>query len=216
VQLYQKYSRGGSYLEVGANIGTDTVLAAEFFKTCYLFEPASRCLELLRMNLEINGVVNCKIYPVAAGDIRGSATLYLGEDRNIGGSSLKSENPESREQENVQVVTIDDAMPREITDITYMHIDAEGHDFHILNGAAEFLSRQLQRPLIRVEFFPSALRKHGSKIEEFLAMMNRFQYVPHFMTTGSIVQLSDSILTEFFNLWQRSDGWIDIFLFPGS
>jgi FkbM family methyltransferase len=212
--LFQRSARGGSYLEVGANIGTDTVLASEFFKVCHVFEPSSQNVRLLRKNLELNGVSNFKIYPFAVGERGGEATLYLGEDRNVGGATLKPGNPESRRQEKVEIVTLDQAMPDDVTDITYMHIDTEGHDIQVLKGASKLLARQKQRPVVRIEFAPRALRQHGSEIGELMSIMESNRFIPVISAGGTLAPLSKSILTELFELWKDSQAWIDIYLCP--
>jgi hypothetical protein len=105
-------------------------------------------------------------------------------------------------------------MPPHVRDVTYMHIDTEGHDIQVLKGASEFLSRQHQRPLIRMEFQPRALQMHGSHVSELIEIMERFEYTPKFNASGPMVCLSNAVLSELFTLWLPTDGWIDILLCP--
>jgi FkbM family methyltransferase len=214
ITLYNRYARGGSYVEVGANIGTDTVHASDFFKNCYVFEPSRRNGELLVKNLEVNGISNVRVHRAAVGERDGRGTLYLGEKDNLGAANLKPEDPQSRGTEEVEIVTLDSAIPKEVRDITYVHIDAEGHDIQVLKGGVEFLARQEQRPLIRMEFQPRSLQLHGSEISELIAIMERFGYAPKFVAASHLVSLSKSILSEMFMLWQPTEGWIDILLCP--
>jgi len=214
VELYRRFARGGSFLEVGANIGTDTVHAGDFFKNCYAFEPSSRNIKLLRKNLEVNGISNVRVFQAAVGERRGMAKLYLGEKNNLGGANLNPEDRQSRQSEEVEIVTLDSAMPEDVRDITYIHIDTEGHDIQVLKGAGDFLVRQEHRPMIRMEFQPRALQLHGSDISELITIMDQFQYTPKFNAAGHLVSLSRSILSEMFPLWLPTDGWIDILLCP--
>jgi len=55
---------------------------------------------------------------------------------------------------------------------------------------------------------------HGSDISELIEFIDRFQYTPKFIASGHLVSLSKLVLTELFNLWLPTDGWIDISLCP--
>jgi FkbM family methyltransferase len=214
MNLYANASRGGSFLEVGANIGTDTVLASDFFKNCYAFEPVALHVDLLHKNIELNQVTNIQVFPVAVGDAPGRTKVFLGESHNSGSSSLAPNHPSMSRSEEVEVVTLDTALPETVRDVTFMHIDTEGHDIKVLQGAKKFIQRQLQKPVIRIEFQPRTLALHGSNIAELIGFLDEFRYRAMFNANNNIVPFSYGVLIELFYLWRASDGWIDLLLVP--
>jgi FkbM family methyltransferase len=213
VSLYSQMSRGGSFVEVGANLGTDTVFASDFFKTCYAFEPASRHTAIFRKNLELNNITNIQLFPVAASDHCGTTRLYFGQDHNTGSAALQPNLPGMTRFEDVQMVTLDSALP-DVTDVTFMHIDAEGHDVKVLQGAKNFISRQTQKPFIKMEFQPGTMSLHGSNIAELIGFLDEFKYKVLFNAMNYFVPLTHAMLIEMFYLWRPTHGWIDIYLAP--
>jgi FkbM family methyltransferase len=213
VGLYQQTARGGSFVEVGANIGTDTVLASDFFKNCYAFEPFPRHGNVFRKNMELNEITSAQLFPVAVSDQCGTTKLYFPEKHNTGSAALMPNVPGMDGYLEVPMVTLDSALP-EVTDVTYLHIDAEGHDIKVLQGAKNFIARQTQRPFIKLEFQPGALSLHGSQIADLIAFMDDLQYRAMFNAASYLVPLSTGMLIEMFYSWRSSRGWIDIYLAP--
>jgi len=211
-QTYAQAARGGSFVEVGANLGSDTVIAADFFKTVYAFEPAAANRRLLQKTIELNGLVNVQILPAAVSDKPGRAKFYLKEGDNTAVHSLHPNDPDMKPAEDVDVVTLDTAFDNSVRDVTYLHIDTEGHDIKVLQGGRQFIARQANRPVIRMEFQPRTLAAHGSDVSEIIAFIQEFQYRPFYMAGNFMVPLSETILTEMFRLWRGTQGWIDVFL----
>jgi FkbM family methyltransferase len=209
--LYSWAAKHGSFLEVGANIGSDTALAREYFPTCHAFEPLSQNRELFTKNMALNGITNFVLYPFAVGDRVEKTRLFL---NGSSGNALVQNEPDMQQTEEVDVVTLDAAILTEATNISYLHIDTEGHDIKVLLGARQFIRRQKQRPMIRMEFCPRLLASHGSTIEELLAFIQEFNYTPAMNASIHIGPMSASTLVDFFNLWQSTGAWIDIFLLP--
>jgi FkbM family methyltransferase len=214
VNTYRRAERGGAFLEIGANIGSDTLIACDYFQKCYAIEPSSRNRELFLKNMKLNGVNNVELMPYAIGNQSGMAKLYLGAKNNAGGSALLPNHPGMTQWEEVKVLTLDEAMPLGIEDVTFIHIDTEGHDIKVLQGSKGFLARQKQRPLIRMEFQPRTLAAHGSSVAELIGFIDEMKYRPMFDASKNWVPLSYGILMEMFYLWKMTDGWIDLVLMP--
>lgn len=212
--LYKQASRDGAFLEVGANIGSDTLIASDYFKTCYAFEPSSRNRELFQKNMEINGISHVTLMPFAVAAEIGTARLYLGAKDNAGASALRPNHPGMDKWEEVQVVTLDDGMAPEIQNVTFIHIDTEGHDIKVLQGSKKFLTRQKLKPVIKMEYQPRTLHAHGSNIAELIGFMEEMKYRAYFDASKNWVLLSPGMLIEMFYLWRPTDGWIDILLAP--
>jgi FkbM family methyltransferase len=212
--LYSWAADRGSYIEVGANIGTDSVLAREYFQTCYAFEPLSYNRWLFNKNVERNAVGNIQLFPYAVSDKPGVTRLYIPDTRGVSGCSLKPDAAQGQTYEDVQTVTLDEALPPEITNVSFLQIDTEGHDIKVLRGAKNFIRRQKMPPMIKMEFQPKMLKAHDTGVEEFLAFIEEFHYRPAMNAAATVAPITPRALADFFALWQSSTAWIDVFLLP--
>jgi FkbM family methyltransferase len=120
---------GGLFVDVGANVGTYTIWAAEQGAEVIALEPAADTFELLQENIALNG------YPVkavraAAGDHCGSARFTTGLDA---GNSLAADGPAVTE-----LVTVDSLIGGR--QVAGLKIDVEGFEIDVLRGAAGALA----------------------------------------------------------------------------
>lgn len=133
-------------LEVGANIGYYAMMEARQLTTgkIYALEPDPRNQELLRKNAELNGCGDkLLLFPYAASDKNGTATLFMGKRTNV--SSLVShEYNGGSESIEVKVIKLDD-FP-EIDQIDFIRMDIEGYECRVLDGMREYLATH-KRPL---------------------------------------------------------------------
>ncbi|RZJ03997.1 MAG: FkbM family methyltransferase [Brevundimonas sp.] len=151
-------SDGRTVLEIGANIGTQTLyfIRSGLFDSVISLEPDPRNLELLRLNLRINGLGDrVAVVPAAAGAVAGQLTLRR-DAGNSGGATLRAERlPHAVESEvTVPVVTIDGLVEQGDLDpaaIGLIWMDAEGFEDEILSACTQLLSR---RTPMAFEFTP--------------------------------------------------------------
>lgn len=149
---------GRTVLEIGANIGTQTLyfIRSGLFDSVISLEPDPRNLELLRLNLRINGLGDrVAVVPAAAGAVAGELTLRR-DAGNSGGATLRAERlPHAVESEvTVPVVTIDGLVEQGDLDpaaIGLIWMDAEGFEDEILSACTQLLSR---RTPMAFEFTP--------------------------------------------------------------
>jgi FkbM family methyltransferase len=135
-------------LEIGANIGTQTVyfIRSGAFDSVISLEPDPRNLKLLELNVHINGLTgNVSIIPAAAGAAPGFLTLRR-DAGNSGGATLRAGNlPRDIDSEvMVPVFTIDDLVDRGVIDpeqIGLVWMDAEGFEDEIFSACTHLLSR---------------------------------------------------------------------------
>lgn len=140
-------SDGCTVLEIGANIGTQTLyfIRSGLFDSVISLEPDPRNLELLRLNIQINGLGDkVSVVPAAAGAAAGQLTLRR-DTGNSGGATLRTGRlPHAVESEIiVPVVTIDTLVDRGEIDpetIGLIWMDAEGFEDEILSSCTRLLS----------------------------------------------------------------------------
>jgi FkbM family methyltransferase len=160
-------ARAGTFIDVGANIGTTTVpaLYANGFTRALGLEPEPRNIHMLRINIAINGFTDqVQVLQVAASNTCGTGHLRVFPDR-WGIHEIAAENgAESGSEEKVveiELVTLDSLAEQSLYDADgtgLLWIDAEGHEGHILHGATRLVSEGT--PVI-LEVQPSKLQGQG-------------------------------------------------------
>ncbi|KYG64752.1 hypothetical protein AZI86_11130 [Bdellovibrio bacteriovorus] len=155
----QKYisrvlSNDSVFLDVGANVGIYSVLAAmEGPNTkVYAFEPDSKSRECIQANIDHNGLNNIKIVSEALSDREGTAVFYM-DQNNHGGNSLNKDsipNVETAKKVSVSLTTMDLFVKKEdLKKIDLIKIDVQEHEVEVLNGAIETLKKF--RPIVLIE-----------------------------------------------------------------
>jgi FkbM family methyltransferase len=120
---------GGLFIDVGANVGTYTIWAAELGAEVIALEPAADTFELLQENIALNGYQVTAVQ-AAAGDHCGTAGFTSGLDA---GNRIAPDGPVMTE-----LVTVDSLIGDRR--VTGMKVDVEGFEIDVLRGAARALA----------------------------------------------------------------------------
>jgi len=203
---------GGTLVEVGAHIGTTTLVAADFFHVVYAFEPSPRNIALLKHNIALNEAKNVAVMECALSDCDGRADFFLcGDDRAVC-HSLNSAVARSGQIANVPVFKLDSVI-EDVSDCRLLLIDAEGHDMKVLRGGGTFIDRN--RPVIVIEFAPqfwALCGSNGDQLIEF-ALAHGYRLFGDFGNNFSPV--SQQMVREMFTVWRDTcQAWLDIYLVP--
>ncbi|GAB2896592.1 FkbM family methyltransferase [Streptomyces mayteni] len=162
---------GKTFLDLGANIGSATLLALLRFdaKTALAVEPDPENFVLLQNNLLANGLED-RVTAVrrALSDQPGEVLLALSEKNR--GNHLLTRDPHGLPAEwartiAVQAVTLDDLLVAEGVDpwdVGMCWIDVEGYEGHLLRGASTLLAARV--PTV-AEFWPYGLELSGGHDE---------------------------------------------------
>jgi FkbM family methyltransferase len=153
-----------TFLDVGANIGTSTVLAFRRFHAydAVAFEPHPKNFRFLRCNLVANDISE-KTRPVqsALSDRCGSIHLQVSSDNSGDHRVRLDQAPGLGDSIDVPVTTLDRAgsdLDLDYDRIGLAWIDIQGHEGHMLAGASSLLARGT--PTV-VEYSPLLLRQAG-------------------------------------------------------
>jgi FkbM family methyltransferase len=169
-------------LEIGANIGTETVslLMRHGVKRVVAFEPDAENVRFLRANLALNGVQDrVAIYEMALSDTDGTVVLERSKDnwgdhRVRAGDSFGPDlhGEELRTTTEVKARRLDslvDAGEVDLDEIDLVWMDAQGHEGHILSGAERLLAARV--PIV-AEYWPYGLARVGA-LDRFHALIAR-------------------------------------------
>jgi FkbM family methyltransferase len=143
---------GGTFVDVGANVGLVSLLVADRVKHAILFEPNPRLVERARENLRINGL-KFDVIAAALSDQAGSiefenATTDASCNRVVDGFTT------SKATISVPRTTFDQffrELQAEVPPVSGVKIDVEGHENSVLRGMQDFL-RQQRPNLVMFEY----------------------------------------------------------------
>jgi FkbM family methyltransferase len=164
-QLFRALLRPGqTVLDVGANIGYFTLLAARCVGPAgrvLAFEPVPAIRARLIRNVNMNGAGCVDVRAEALADKEGTERLFVGPREHSGISALRPLSSSSG-CETVHVMRLDD-MLRPDQPVNLVKIDVEGAESRVLRGMDRILDRW--RPDLVVEVTDEYLRQFGDSAE---------------------------------------------------
>jgi FkbM family methyltransferase len=167
---------GMTVLDVGANFGYFTVLAARAVGpsgTVHAFEPEPGNFALLEKNIATNGYADrARAHRIALSDAEGRAELFT-DPANLGNPSLAKKNvPVGKGSVMVDVVTLDaflDGLGASRRRVDLVKMDTQGFEPRAIAGARELIARD--RPWLLLEIWPSGVRRAGDDPKALLTSL---------------------------------------------
>ena len=183
---------GDVFLDLGANIGYFTMLAASIVKDAgkvISFEPNQYNRQLLYASIVENQFNNITVYPFAVSDSQQILRLMTS-----GSNGWVVElSDESVNYQFVQSVILDELLESE-KQINVVKMDIEGHEPIALRGMAQIIKKH--RPIIFTEFHPYAVG------EGYLKQLTEHNYRLFIIEeVGKILEAPDTVFVMEF--WQR-------------
>jgi FkbM family methyltransferase len=160
--------RGDTVLDIGANVGYYTVIAAKLVGESgrvYAFDPDPSSFSLLKRNVRLNGLQNVVLEQKAVSNESGSIRLYLADENK--GDHRIFETSEARQFVEVEAVTLDEYFEDYAGRIDFVKIDTQGAEAAIVEGMRGLLEKNPE-VVMAVEFDPSALDAFGYEAAAFL------------------------------------------------
>lgn len=128
---------GETVIDIGANIGAFSILAASMGAKVHAFEPHPNITRLLRMNIILNDMekmITTNENAVAAES--GSLRFYCGKDKDSGGFSIFSHwrAEENTDMIEVQAISLSGYIEKQaIQEIGLLKMDCEGAEYEIIS-----------------------------------------------------------------------------------
>ena len=173
---FKKYSDiNANCLDIGANIGTHSVILSKLFKNIYSFEPQKEVFDILKLNIQINKCKNVILNNFGLGEIKKEMTMQCydkDKPKNIGGISIADDNNGC---EKIQINTLDSL---NLSNIKFIKIDIEGYEYNALLGGINLIKNN--KPYIIFE-----QHDMNSKIFKFIKSLDykikRISYANDFL-----------------------------------
>ena len=192
--FFQSACRDGmTFLDVGANLGYYTALAARAVGPngrVLAVEPDPDSFGYLEQTIAANAVGNVQAFPVAASDMPATLPLYISTD-NRGDNRLYASG-EDRPQVEVAARPLD-ALLREnkIDTVDLIKIDVQGYEPKVIAGLRETITASPNLTLL-TEFWPQGIDEAGEDANEFLQTLRELGLTLHeLQPDGSLAELTD-------------------------
>jgi FkbM family methyltransferase len=182
VRTIEALPKGGSFLDVGANEGLYSLIAAKTVTNSgrvYAVEPQERLWPVMLKNAALNQFFNITIIPYAIGNSEGLETIILMPTTNTGASGLvkgASILEKVRRKQSVRIVKLDRVV-RELglETVDFLKIDVEGFEHSVLMSGRESLSRQMFRSIM-VELHHEQLERLGLSVVQVQQLLEDHRY----------------------------------------
>ena len=169
---------GGTFVDVGANFGYMTMLAARQAGSTgrvFAVEPCPEIADLLREHLKRNDLRNVTVIQAGCSNQATSLPLYVAAASNPGKTSLSSDNAQSRRSVPVEVAPLDCLLLKYNPGrVDVLKIDVEGAELQVLQGAMETLKHF--RPVIVAEIDSRLLASFGTTPEDIFRLLGDLGY----------------------------------------
>jgi len=200
--------RGGTVVDVGANVGYFTALAARCVGESgrvIAFEPSPYAFERLTALLKRNALRSCVVENLGLSDWSGEVALYLDDSYRNHSPTMSRQG--GQEYARVRVETLDAVLDRlRVECIDLMKIDVGGHEPRVLDGARRSIESGRVKTLL-CEFNDHWLRCAGSSASELAQKVVQLGFVDPTTRDGQLDIPSDRITSRFL-VWRghiRSD-----------
>jgi len=162
-------SDGAAFVDVGANVGYYTRMAARIVGPngkVLAFEPLPTAYQLLQRNSA--DLVNVLALQSALGDRSGTVPFYVHPS---GDQSSTMNMGDAQEQIRVEIKTLD-SMTGQFDRVDFIKIDVEGSELQVLQGGKETIERF--EPVIQFEFLPKYQDAYDLRFADFQDFFRTF------------------------------------------
>jgi len=172
-KLYELKPNARTILDIGANIGSNTIEYSTWAKNIFSFEPTPELYTQLQKNINLNicnsdqvrwhkdvsmtRQANISTFQKAVGNKPGE--VFMKTYNNNKGKNYVTNSKTTGDIE-VEVITIDSM---NFTEVDIMKIDVEGYEPFVLQGAEQTILRD--RPVIQTEISPEYLKRNGYTVQ---------------------------------------------------
>ncbi len=193
-------------IEVGANIGLDTINLAKQYRASRIiaFEPSSRFMPYLKKN--VANLLNVSVFPYFLSDKKETITLNNNSTSASVIEDITSTFPTVQKEEK-ESTTIDEFC-KDMAKLDLLKIDTDGFDFKVLKGGEETIKRLT--PFLIVEFSGYFLEKLGFSLNKLADLLEVLGYKQFVVPTETMEELDKESLLRLV----KNNSSRDVFCIP--
>jgi FkbM family methyltransferase len=163
---------GEVYVDVGANIGYYTLVAAQRVGVqgkVFAYEPDPDNFALLEANVLLNRLPQVQVFPYALYDKNVEGKLFLSDD-NFGDHRIYA--AENRPSRDIRLLQGDEHLRPLTGKIDFLKIDTQGSEYFVVKGLWQLIMQNRQWLRIILEFCPFGIRQSGASGSEFVRLLD--------------------------------------------
>ncbi|MFD4345046.1 FkbM family methyltransferase [Streptomyces coelicoflavus] len=173
--LRRRLRPGDCFVDVGANIGVFSVLAARLVGErgrVVAVEASPDLHRRLEHNARLNGLGNIRALNAAVSDRARTLTFTLASSRNTGANSIVPYDGPVESSFETEARTLPELLdPAEIATARVIKIDVEGAEGSVVRGLAPMLGALRPDAEFTVEVAPERMARLGDRVDELLGVM---------------------------------------------
>lgn len=172
--LQQVCKPDACFLDIGANVGFYTILAAKLCRqgSVHAFEIDPYLVTEIRRNVDLNGVNNVRVVCAAVWDVNGK-TLSFEPHQESNKSTNMVQQFVSGTGINSTSLMIDSYCKQNAIAPDLVKIDVEGAEFKVLQGMQDTLKRIKH---LFLEVHPKLLIEYGNSVNDVLTLVQDYQF----------------------------------------
>jgi FkbM family methyltransferase len=191
-------SVGDTIIEIGANIGTETVgfrdIVGESGRVV-AFEPLPANCAALRRLVELNGWQNVRVSPLALGNKCDRLRFVTPADDRLSGVGHIAGSGEQGAEMAIEVACATlDSLESDLGGARLLVSDVEGAEAMVLEGAEAYLGRH--RPAIVLEASPKLLARAGAGLGQLAQKLEENRYAAWRISRWGLRRVEDSGATH--------------------
>lgn len=155
-----------TYLDIGVNIATHSIVYSKIFKSVISFEPDDYNYNQSKENLLINNVTNVKLLNKALGSKKGFVKTEKHSNHSRGCIFTRLIN----DNKGIEQITLDSL---KLNNIDYIKIDVEEHELDVMQGAVETIKSN--KPIIEFKYNGES-EKFNVKYDDIKTFLNNLNY----------------------------------------
>jgi FkbM family methyltransferase len=169
----QEIENGSVVLDLGANIGLYTLIAAKSASQVFAFEPDPKSFSNLKKNIEANNAMNVHLVNKAVRNKTGKDPFCSYSKYPLDRGNLHIVTEHEKMNQNfivVETISLDEFFRNKSKKIDVIKMDIEGLEFEALEGMKELLSSNKKVKLF-MEFNPYTLNRRGVNMGSFVNLI---------------------------------------------
>ena len=167
--IYKNLNKNSIFFDIGSNEGYYSIIASKknFNGKTYSFEPIKSLIKIIKKNLSINKIQNCKIYNFAIGEKNKISKINIYHEKNEGSSSIVNKYRYSNKNQKIQIKSLDNFYKRNKFNfkIDLIKIDVEGYEINVLNGMMNLIKKKKINKIL-VEYHFNIILKNELRVIE--------------------------------------------------
>jgi len=167
---------GWRFIDVGANVGFYTLLAAALADEVVSIEPNPVTRGQLLQNVELNPYNRITVLPIALSEKPGVLSLFQ-DGLDCGGANLLRRPSQNSYEYRVEVRRGDDVIPPTKLGRTFLKLDTEGYEHRVALGCKNLLRDH--HCVVLSEITDAWLKQSGTSASQYFDFMRELGYIPY-------------------------------------